>query len=161
MKSCWQYSRMPHGSLTRLRGEQPWLPQTYPLPALGAWRCRQPWNRWTAGLPDRQLAVDSLHNSAPHTGISNIVLRRTERVSIYYRRVPLHTQRSALSNEPIERPTAPLPILTRAPYQMSLFVSADLWLRVIETDCQPAFFSIVTARFALTHAVVRPYCTSK
>ena len=92
-----------------------------------------------AGLPDRQLVVDSLRSSAYHTGIFNIVLQRTERLSIYHRRVPLRTQRSALSSKPIERPIAPLPMMTRAPYQMSLFVFADLWLRAIETDCPPAF----------------------
>ena len=108
-----------------------------------------PGNRQTAGLPDRQLAVDSLHSSASHTGIFNIVLRRTERMSIYHRRVLLHTQRSALSSEPVERPNAPLPMLTRAPYQMSLFVSADLWLRARETACQPAFFCIIPAGFRL------------
>ena len=119
-------------------------------------------NRQMAGLPDRQLAVDSLHSSAYHTGIFNIVLRRTERLSIYHRRVPLHTQRSALSSKPIERPIAPLPMLTRAPYQMSFyFVFADLWLRAIETDCPPAFLCIVTAGFALTRTIGKPNCTSK
>ena len=161
MKSCWRYSRMPHDSLTRLRGEQPWPPQTYPLPAQGVWRCRQLRNRQMAGLPDGRLAVDSLHSSAFHTGIFNIVLRRTERLSIYHRRVPLHTQRSALSSKLMERPIAPLPMLTRAPYQMSLFVFADLWLRAIESDCPPAFLGIVTAGFALTHTIGKPDCTSK
>ena len=88
-------------------------------------------------LAQRQLPLRLAVAGFPRTPLDDIVLRRTERVSIYHRRVPLHTQRSALSSEPIERPIAPLPMLTRAPYQMSLFVSADLWLRVIETDCQP------------------------
>ena len=99
-----------------------------------------------AGL---QLAVDSLHTSISHMGIFNIVLRRTERMSIYHRRVHLHTQRSAPSSESVERPNAPLSILTRAPYQTSPFVSADLWLRARETTCQPALFCIVLAGFRL------------
>ena len=112
-------------------------------------------------LPLR-LAVAGFTRTRISHGHFNIVLRRTERLSIYHRRVPLHTQRSALSSKPIERPIAPLPMLTRAPYQMSFyFVFADLWLRAIETDCPPAILCIVTAGFALTRTIGKPNCTSK
>ena len=73
-------------------------------------------------LAQRQLPLRLAVAGFPRTPLDDIVLRRTERVSIYHRRVPLHTQRSALSSKPIERPTAPLPMLTRAPYQMSSLV---------------------------------------
>ena len=102
----------------------------------------------TAGWPPRRhLAVDSLHTSMSHMGTFNIVLRRTARMSIYHRRVHLHTQRSAPSSESVERPNVPLSILTGAPCQTSSSVSADLWLRASETTCQPVLFCIVLVGF--------------
>ena len=132
MKSCWLCSRMLHDSLTLVKGEQLWPSQTSPLLVQGIRWCRRP-----------------LHTSMSHMGTFNIVLRRTARMSIYHRRVHLHTQRSAPSSESVERPNAPLSILTRAPYQTSPFVSADLWLRARETTCQPVLFCIVLAGFRL------------
>ena len=68
-------------------------------------------------------------------------------MSIYHRRVHLHTQRSAPSSESVERPNVPLSILTGAPCQTSSSVSADLWLRASETTCQPVLFCIVLVGF--------------
>ena len=111
------------------------------------------------GRPPRQAASSGLpDNSAPHTGISNIVLRKTERVSIHHHRVPLRTQRSALSSEPTRGDHCPSSHVGKDPRNMCLFLLfADLWLRAIETNCRPAFFGRVEARFALTHAVARPH----
>ena len=99
MKSCWLCSRMLHGSRTLAKGEPPWLAQTPPLLVQGTRICRRPRNQPPAGLPDRQLAVISLHTSMSHMGIFNIGSRRTARTSTYHRHVHLHTQRSARSSE--------------------------------------------------------------
>ena len=99
MKSCWLCSRMLHGSRTLAKGEPPWLVQTPPLLVQGTRICRRPRNQPPAGLPDRQLAVISLHTSMSHMGIFNIGSRRTARTSTYHRHVHLHTQRSARSSE--------------------------------------------------------------
>ena len=62
------------------------------------------------GRPPRQAASSGLpaQQCPSHGHIQIIVLRKTECVSIYHRRVPLRTQRSALSSEPIEGTIAPL-----------------------------------------------------
>ena len=102
------------------------------------------------GWPPRQATSSGLPAQQCIThGHIQYRVAEDERMSIYHRRVHLHTHRSALSSEPVERPNAPLPMLTRAPCQMSPFVSADLWLRARETACQPALFCIVPAGFRL------------
>ena len=121
MKSCWRYSRMPRDSPDTAEGGAAMAATDLPPVSPGG-MVMQPTAEPANGWPPQQAASSGppAQQCISHGHIQHRVCGGWKRLSIYHRRVPLHTQRNALSSKPIERPIDPLLILTRAPYQMSL-----------------------------------------
>ena len=120
------------------------------FPSAGPGDTMPPTTESTAGWPPRQATSSGLpaHQYVTHGHIQYRVTEDGTHEHLPPPRAFAHP-RSAPSSESVERPNVPLSILTRAPYQTSSFVSADLWLRARETTCQPVLFCIVLAGFRL------------